>query len=198
MRHWNILTSFKVSEETKIWFIFQLFSALAKYLYSLHIYSDCTSITFDSSPNKVENRNHVCFSVQQYKLYIFLCLSKTTTMFSYNQCTMAGLCYQGKWMFIVCHVKNDSNRGSVRSTISSSDACQFSPFDVKRIKLFIYSVETVSTSLSSFPTQRLWWSIPSGKELQAGNLLDGACLCFSACSGSFTQSDKQDIQQTKT
>lgn len=98
--------------------------------------------------------------------------------------------HQGKLTFVM---KKDSKRGSVKSTISSSDACQLSPFEVKRIKLSKCSVETVCTSLLPFPTWRLW-SRPSGNKLRGGNLFDGACLRFAAPSSSFTCSAREKNQ----
>lgn len=87
-------------------------------------------------------------------------------------------------------MQNDSNLGSVRSTISSSDAQEPGDCEVMRIKLSIDSAETASAALLLFSIERLW-SIYIGNELCVGNLLSVACLCFSASSGSFTYPERK-------
>jgi len=62
------------------------------------------------------------------------------------------LCFQGALPVVM---QNDSNLGSVKSTISSSDTQEPSDFEDKRIKLSIYSAETGSASLLLFSTERL-------------------------------------------
>lgn len=77
--------------------------------------------------------------------------------------------------------RNDSNRGSVKSTGSSSEACQLLLLEVKRINLSINSVETVSASLL-IPTCSIL-SISTGSELSVDSLLDEAGLISSVSIG---------------
>lgn len=77
--------------------------------------------------------------------------------------------------------RNDSNRGSVKSTGSSSEACQLLLLEVKRINLSINSLETVSASLL-IPTRSIL-SISTGSELSVDSLLDEAGLISSVSIG---------------
>ena len=131
-----------------------------------------------------------------YKVGYYYRLQSCTTSPQYTFLSLLPsaslLCYQVKLMLVM---QNDSNRGSVKSTISSSDACQLSALEVKWIKLSLYSVENVSTSLFSFPTQRLW-SISCGNKLRAGNIVDETCLCFSESFDSFTCPERKKSEDT--
>jgi len=122
---------------------------------------------------KTRNLYHpICFSVQETNEY-FQCLSNTTyVLFLSKQsettqeincrilqliqpCTREFwqvLCFQGALAVVM---QKDSNLGSVRSTISSSDTQEPSDFEAKRIKLSIHSPETGSASLLLFLTETL-------------------------------------------
>lgn len=79
---------------------------------------------------------------------------------------------------LILVMQNDSSRGSVKSTASSSDSCWFLLFEVKRINLSIDSAETVSASSLLFPICGV-----SAKEHRLDSLLDGAGLISSASIG---------------
>lgn len=91
------------------------------------------------------------------------------------------------WFFfqgiLVLAMQNDSNRGSVKSTLSSSEACQLLLLEVKSISLSIYSAEMVCASLVLFRTHGIL-STSSGRELELDNsLLDWAGLISSVSIG---------------
>lgn len=87
--------------------------------------------------------------------------------------------------FLVCHgglafaTENASNLGSVKSTVSSSEARQLLAFEVKRISLSIKLSETISPPLS---TQRLR-SMSSGSEHRTADLPELPRLSSSASFG---------------
>lgn len=97
----------------------------------------------------------------------------------YQALRMSGF-FQG---ILVLAMQNDSNRGSVKSTLSSSEACQLLLLEVNSISLSIYSAEMVCASLVLFRTHGIL-STSSGRELELDNsLLDWAGLISSVSIG---------------
>lgn len=83
---------------------------------------------------------------------------------------------------LILFMQNDSSRGSVKSTVSSSESCWLLLFEVKRINLSIFSAETVSASSVLFPTRGVL-SIFTAREHRFDSLLGGAGLISSASIG---------------